>query len=431
MKLLNVFLILAVACALQGAELAAGDVPRVLGLAEALQLAEKAAPSLAASRAGEEQAHQRERLAAAGYYPSLDAAAVDSAGFPGSAPGLDGIAGLVASPYREGAGVDAFAKWDLVDLSTWYGVEAAKFQRMASQQDTRVRMASVDQQALAIYLEGVGDLGQRDAWTGLAKELEDIAGTVRHFVRNGQYAEVQQILIQDQLLDAQVQAAVYGSRLRADLARLGYFTGLTQTAIACVAPQDLTGTEFDFAGEAGASPLLVAAELRAKAAEQDLAKSSAQRLPKLEIAGSVGDLEGVRLVSSQDYSVYAGLTLPLFEGFRLDAEQAKSAAARDQSLAELDQARLDLADLTARYNQRAQEARSQLAALGPELQDAGRAVEQARQRYLGFLGPLSDLQQALKDQVGIESRLAESKASLLLATGSLRFLYGGGSEGLR
>ncbi|HTB34887.1 MAG TPA: TolC family protein, partial [bacterium] len=275
------------------------------------------------------------------------------------------------------------------------------------------------------------DLGQRDAWTGLAKELEDIAGTVRHFVRNGQYAEVQQILIQDQLLDAQVQAAVYGSRLRADLARLGYFTGLTQTAIACVAPQDLTGTEFDFAGEAGASPLLVAAELRAKAAEQDLAKSSAQRLPKLEIAGSVGDLEGVRLVSSQDYSVYAGLTLPLFEGFRLDAEQAKSAAARDQSLAELDQARLDLADLTARYNQRAQEARSQLAALGPELQDAGRAVEQARQRYLGFLGPLSDLQQALKDQVGIESRLAESKASLLLATGSLRFLYGGGSEGLR
>jgi outer membrane protein TolC len=233
------------------------------------------------------------------------------------------------------------------------------------------------------------------------------------------------------LLDAQVQAASYDSRYRADLRRVGYFTGLSGGAITCLAPQDLTGKEFDDDSPPGASPLVVAAELRAKAAEEGVEKSSAQRLPRLEVAGSAGDLAGSRLVTDQDYSVYAGLTVPLFEGFRIDADVRRSAAARDQSLAEVAQARLDLADLTTRFSQRAEEARTQLAALGPELQDAGKAVDQARQRYLGFLGPLSDLQQALKDQVGIESRLAEAKASLLLATGSLRFLYGGGSEGLR
>jgi outer membrane protein TolC len=431
MRLAQLACVAAAMAALINGALAAEEAPRVLGLAETLSLAEKTAPSLDAARAREEQARQGERQAAAGYYPTLDAAAVDSAGFPGSAPGLDGFAGLVASPYRQGAGVDAFAKWNLVDLGTWYGVESAKFQRLATQEDTRVRTASVDQQALAAYLEAVGDLGQRDAWMGLSKELNDIAGTVRRFVRNGQYAEVQQILIQDQLLDAQVQAASYDSRYRADLRRVGYFTGLSGGAITCLAPQDLTGKEFDDDSPPGASPLVVAAELRAKAAEEGVEKSSAQRLPRLEVAGSAGDLAGSRLVTDQDYSVYAGLTVPLFEGFRIDADVRRSAAARDQSLAEVAQARLDLADLTTRFSQRAEEARTQLAALGPELQDAGKAVDQARQRYLGFLGPLSDLQQALKDQVGIESRLAEAKASLLLATGSLRFLYGGGSEGLR
>jgi len=407
---------------------AAGSVtagPRILGLSEALDLAERTAPSIEASRAREEQAIQSGRRVEAAWYPTLDAAAVDSSGFAGSASGLDGFSGLVASPYRKGPGFDAFARWDLVDLSTWYAARSARIQAEAAHQDTLVRREAVDQRALGAYLEAVADQGKRDAWSDLAGELSGVAVTVRTFVRNGQYAQVQQILIEDQLQDAKVQAQAYAERYQADLQGLGYLTGLDGGSIASPGPEALADSAVDAIPVPSVNPLVSAADLRAEASAQLLAGSRAQSLPKIELAGSAGDLQGTRLVQDQDYSLYAGVTLPLFEGFRLDADERRAAAQRDEARAQAAQARLDVETLAVRFRQRSQESLELMQALLPQRRRAARAVREARQRYLSFLGPLADLQQALKDLVSVSTRFADAKAEHLLAEGSLRLVGSG------
>jgi len=59
-----------------------------------------------------------------------------------------------------------------------------------------------------------------------------------------------------------------------------------------------------------------------------------------------------------------------------------------------------------------------------EQDSAKKGVETAKQRYLAFLGPLADLQQALKDMVYVDTQIAEVKTNLLLALGSKAFLNG-------
>ena len=89
------------------------------------------------------------------------------------------------------------------------------------------------------------------------------------------------------------------------------------------------------------------------------------------------------------------------------------------------QAKLELEDLNARFDDQVDEARMDLNRLLPEETRAASAVDLARSRYLAFLGPLSDLQQALKDRVNADIQIADVKTRLLLAIGSKAFVNGG------
>lgn len=402
------------------------DEPAPVDLGRALALAEQASPSLKAALARENASREAVRGSRSAYLPTLDAAAVDSDGFPGSAPGLDGFDGLVASPYRKGMAADAFSKWNLVDASAWYDVSAAQYAAGASHEAAQIEREAVDQEALKVYLEAVLYRGYGQAWADLVGALGGVRDTVRRFVRNGQYSEVQGLLIEDQLDDADLKQQDYILRYRTVLLRLGLLTGLDGSTITCPAPADLDEASLAAIQEPGGdSPLLLRAADEAKAAGETTKSFSSENLPKVELGGSVGTLEGERLVQGQDYSAFAGITLPLFEGFKIDAGERQARqeeAAKDQELIE---ARLALDDLNARLDDQIAEARNDLKRLLPETDRAARAVSLSRSRYLTFLGPLSDLQQALKDRVNVESQIAEVKTQLLLALGSKALVNGG------
>jgi len=406
-----------------------------LTMGQALRLAEKNSPLLQAAISREKESGEFSRAADSGFFPSLGLDAVDSTGFPGSSSGfgtagLNGFPGLVASPYRKGPAADAYAKWDLLDLSVWHQSAAARYEHEASRERVKFQTELVDEQALDLYLETVRLRGDREAWQGLADELTGIQDTVKRFVRNGQYSEVQGLLIEDQLADAKLQAGDFDRQYLAGLQRLALLTGADSQTLSCPSPSGLPVEAAGWAAE-GKSPLITQAELEVKSSSETAARYSAENLPVLEVAGSTGYLSDTRLESPEDYSVFVGVSLPLFEGFRIDAEEKAARAETEARQAEVSGDQLTLSDLNVRYTEEADRSREELTVLGEEKDRASKAVALAKQRYLAFLGPLSDLQQALKDMVNIDLQTAEARTRLLRAAGNKYLLNGGSSDGMQ
>lgn len=405
--------------------------PQGLTLGQVLRLAEKTSPSLKAVLSRENEAKEFSREADSGFYPDLGLVASTSNGFPASpsgfgTSGLYSFPGLAGSPYRQGPAADAYAKWDLLDLSNWHQSSAAHYEYDASRERTKYEAELVDAQALEAYLEAVRLKGDRDAWKALADELTGIRDTVNRFVRNGQYSQVQGYLIEDQLADASLKAGDFNRQYQASLERLALLTGLEAPNLSCPSPADLSEESLAGLQAPGMSPLVTGAEMEAKSAKETEARYSAENLPVLEVAGSAGYLNDTRLVQAQDYSVFVGISLPLFEGFRIDAEEKAARSEAEARQAEVSKDQLALDDLNVRYKEQIEEAREDLATLLGEQERAQKAVALARQRYLAFLGPLSDLQQALKDMVNVDIQTAETKTRLLLASGE-RYLFNGGT----
>jgi len=403
-----------------------------LTLGQALRLAEKTSPALKAALSRENETREFSRVADSGFYPDLGLDAVDSTGFPGSSSGfgtagLDSFPGLVASPYRKGAAAGAYAKWDLIDLSVWHQSSAAHYEYDASRERTRYQAEVVDTQALGLYLEAVRLRGNRDAWQALADELTGIKSTVARFVRNGQYSQVQGYLIEDQLADATLKAGDFNRQYQASLERLALLTGLDAKAISCPSPSELSEEALANLTAPGVNPLVAGAELETKSANETTAQYSAENLPVLELAGGAGYLSDTRLVGSQDYSLFVGVSLPIFEGFRIDAQEKAARAETQARQADVSADQLILADLSVRYLEQMEEAREDLTTLAGEQDQAQKAVTLARQRYLAFLGPLSDLQQALKDMVSVGVEISDAKTRLLSAMGE-KYLLGGGTS---
>ena len=394
-----------------------------LGLQQTLKLSEEASPDLKAAVNREKEAMESSTIAESGFFPTLDLAAMDSA-YPGSASGADGLGGLVTSLYRTGPAVGAFSKWDLVDISQWHGVDAAHYTYDASRETTRFQRVSVDQQALRAYLAGVRYRGQSVAWQKMVDELKSVRDTVDRFVRNGQYSEVAKILIDDQLKNADLDATDYNAKYQTALTRLGLLTGMDPQKIACPLPEDVSEDGLKDLFQEGESPLIKRADYERKAASETVGQYSAENLPKLEVSASAGYLGDSHLSDSQDYSVMVGIRMPIFEGFRIDAEEKRARYEEEAKTNELASAKLTLADLNAQYDEQITTAREDLATLLPEQTTAEQGVKLAKQRYLSFLSPLSDLQQALKDMVYVDTQIAEVKTNLLLALGSKAFLNG-------
>jgi outer membrane protein TolC len=398
--------------------------PRELTIPETLRLAEQTSPDLKAALQREHVSEQNINFLKSFYYPTFNAQAIDSYGFPGSTSSSLGIGGLMGSAFRSGPAVGMTGNLTLFDWGRGYAVQTARSELKAIQEETQVARYSVDQAALQIYLDASRFRGQRDSYQQIAGYVADVATQVEMFVKTGQRSVVDRLLVQDQTTDAQMTAAAFDERYQVALKRLALATGMAPDQLTCADPAKLSDQSLGLAGTGTVSPLVTQAAAQAEAAHSAVSVASAQNLPTVNATASFGDMDEARLVTKHDYAGGFGVTVPLFEGYRIQSQihQAQALAAqRDQ---DLNAVRLQLDELNAHYDEIINASRVQLEYLQKELEVAERAFELAKKRYYDFQGTLVDVREAVRNLERIQSEVIDIKTDLLLALGSKALLNG-------
>jgi outer membrane protein TolC len=415
-----------------GQDLPVSADERSLSIEQVLRLAEKASPGLKAYVERETQSKAVTGIQSAYLYPHLDAAGVDSTGFPGSgSPTPYGFGGLVSSPYREGTGIDISGTWTLFDANLKHKATASHYQELSSRAQTYITRMRVDEQALELYFNTALYRGQKETWNEIVEKFKPIINTVKRFVRIGRYNEVELLLLQNQQDEAKLTADTYDQQYQGNLKRLSLALGLTsQVSQAPVlqvpGPSHLSEQSLAAIGNTTQNPLLDYAQSEVKVSKAIVDSASAARMPRLYVTGSVGAMDSTRLVSNSDYSGWAGISVPVFEGFSLDNEEKRARASYREKNDLLSATQLQVDDLNAQYDQTIQTAQMKITELAPRYEQAQRNFLLAKDRYLNFLGTVTELEESLKNLALIEAETNNARMDLLLAQ-ALKKLSNGGT----
>jgi outer membrane protein len=416
-----VYVALAIAAA---AASSAAAEPRELSVGEALLASESASPELKGAAAAEAQAQDAVEIAKSPYYPTLDAEGIDSKGFPGSNGAL-GLGGITSSPFRIGPTGALVSQLTVFDAGRSHALDYARSRLEAARARTRVVRYQVDQAALRIYIEGSRYKGQKAAWVDVGKRIDGVLKEVHRLVRTGQHSPVEGWLVQDQAEDAAMTAAVFETRYRIAVRRLALLTGLPEAGLSFPVPAALTESSMSVISAGTSSPSLDRAQAEADAAHKLVSQRKSENYPVITALASVGAMQDARLVQENDYSVGVGLRLPLFSGYRISSEIARSKdAAAERDLGVLG-AKLELDEADASYDEVIESSRVKLRFLDQEAELARKAFDLALKRYLSFEGPLVDVRESIRNIARIDGELNDAGADLMLALGAKAVLNGG------
>ncbi len=393
-----------------------------LSLLDALRRAEAASPDIRAAIAREEQARSAESARQAALYPALELHAIHSGGFIGSNGAL-WLAGLPGSPFRTGPTAALVGRLDLFDARNIRGVTVSSRQLRAAQARTALVRYRVDLAAANAFLDCARQRGARELWIELAEEMREVSAAVQRLVRAGQHSPVERLLVEDQVLDAEASAAIFGVRYEGARRRLAALIGAGADEFS--SPPAWSLSEADAAMTPGNNPLEDVAEAELAAAEAGVLERRAFRFPRLTAVGSVGAMEGARLVERKNYSGGLGIVFPLFEGFRQSAEIERAQRFTEERRQERASVRLMIDLEHSRWDEQLETSRVRLAALQRQLSQAREALVLAKRRYLSFQGPLVDVREALRNLARIRSQQNEASADLVLAAAANQLLLGG------
>ena len=396
-----------------------------LTVKEAVQAAESFSPSLKASRQREVQAQNAVAVLKAGYYPTLDAQAVQGYGMPGSNGAL-GIGGLMGSPFRSGPAAGIVSRWDIINLGTYYGVAAAQSAVQAAQAQTAVVRYQVDAAVLQAYFETARDRADQQAWHEIGERIAAVAEKVHGFVQGGQVLQAQEWLVDYQVKDARMNEEVFARRNRFAIMRLADLTGLDTGSLSCPSVETISEADVAVFDPAGSSPLVAATQSQAKTARAAVDMRKAGNYPRLSILGSAGDMSEAMLVKKQDYSAGVGLTIPLFEGFGIESETKRARAAASEADLNVAAASLDWRLADARFDEEIAAARVQTDYLKEESTLGRKTFDLALQRYFTFQEPLVDVRESIRNLGGIATANNEARGQLLLSI-TLKAAYDGGT----
>ncbi|MDR3606807.1 MAG: TolC family protein [Oligoflexia bacterium] len=400
-----------------------------LTLREALDLGQAYSPGLKAARSRESQAHSDIGIAKSTYYPSVSAQAIDSAGFPGSTAVLR-VGGLMGSPYRSGLGAGVVFTQILTDFGrTHYGVTASEFAEERQKQDTEVTRYQVDQEIIEAYFNCTLNQAQIDIWTSLAKDADVVAKEVNHFVQTGQRSIVDRYLAETQLEEAQTAIADFRAREDVSKKRLAVLIGTPTTTesapptFACPSVLSLD-RRLGLLGSDAPNPFVSRAEKDLKSAQAQLDQAKADHLPVLVGTGSAGYLQDERLVNRADYSLGIGISIPLFEGFKISENVKRTAALAQEKDFTLTASRLFVDDYNQRYDETILAAATRLEHLETELKLARKAFDIAKKRYFAFQGDLLDVRAALSNLTRVLVDQNNTRAQYLQFKGFKEVLNG-------
>jgi outer membrane protein TolC len=367
-----------------------------LPLSEVLARAERFSPNVRAAAENEQAAEQTLRFSKSFYYPTLDVTAIDSTGFPASANAPIGFNGVMSSPYREGLTGGAYTTFTFFDLTREYGVKAAHYGVAAAQEDEKRRRLDLDLKIMNFYLDASLNLSQRETWKNIHAEVDRLYGVVRKFVRNGQYSDVTQWLLQGQIEKAERREDEYELAYQAALRKVEINIGAPAGSFDVQGLEQINSTLAELAQHRDAeSPYVAEPKLEIQVSQAQADRESAQNWPRLLGIASAGGMDSARLVPEQNYAAWIGLTFPVFEGFRISAAagRAQAEAQRDADLSV--QAQLELNEADIRFTQETEARQHDVVHYRAEKDDALKALKLAEHRYTTFVGDLADVRDAL------------------------------------
>lgn len=349
-------------------------------------------------------------------YPTLDLVAVTSAGFPGSnSPLPPSFGGMMTSPYRVGASYGLLAKYNLLDIEKYRAQDVS----LAGLESQKVRTQIFRQQLIlkvvASFLEAARFKSEEKVWAGIQNSLSGLSSSTQTRIKSGQINEVSYYLISEQLEEAKMNLESAKVRYSGALERLSKLVEMGIENIDVPAMEELpTETDLGLPSESLNWDIKLAqneiqeAKSRAKSVE-------GQSLPKIFIMASVGYLSDTRVVDKQDYSGFIGISLPLFEGFKTQAEGRKAGSQVAEKELQLRLAQLQMNEVISKLDEEIAVAQKDFALLTKQKIQIDKTLVMARGRYIKFLGSMADFREALRVKSKVDVKLISKKADLIYA----------------
>jgi outer membrane protein TolC len=398
---------------------------KTLRLSDVLHLAEQYSPGIQAAKQRERRAAETIRIEKSTYYPTFDFVALDSAGLPAAANALPGYNGLMMSPYREGLAAGVFSTLTFFDLTREFGLQTAKSGLLAAKSQTDVTRLQVDLKTMNLFMDAILNRAERDVWKQIQSEIDRLYTSVKKFVKSGQYSQVTQWLLLYQSEQAIQKQRVFNERFRSAIRRIEVVTGTTEGSLSLAEMETLDSALSLIRNHpTPESPLVINSKLEAQTSQAFASKQAAQNWPRLLGVASVGALEKARLVPLQNYAVWLGITFPIFEGFRISAQEQVARADADRKESLVHEAQLQLEEANIKYEEEVRARKIDLEQLQKEKENAVKALKLAEHRYLTFVGDLADVRDSLYSYEAAESGLISAKVELYRAQFSQAIING-------
>jgi outer membrane protein TolC len=397
-----------------------------ISLEKVLKAAEEMNPGIQVAQSMEEKAEALASIVSSGDYPSLSLAGADSLGLPANYYPTPWVYdGLLNSPTRRWGGVDLVGRWSLLDVSRWNDLEHHHQKTHAAEEQVRIKRLELYQQALQYYLEASLFRGQREVWGDIAAKGREFLQVAKSFVRTGQYNEDKMLNIRIQMEEAETERDSFEEQYRKTLRKMALLTGLDDKAMECPLPSSLDEGILKAIQGGSVSPYLSFAQVEIKSAKSAYDKYWAERLPTVFAEGTIGAFEGSNFAPQNDYSVWVGINLPLFDGYRIGSEEREGKAEIREKEKKLEDAQLDVDELNVQYDEKISVARIRIPLLEKEHEDAIKSFRMARQRFLAYKESVTIVRESLRDLANIGVQLNQAEIDLLNGLGLKTFLNGG------
>jgi CzcA family heavy metal efflux pump len=410
----------------------AGEL-RTLALTEALTYAKAHYPEIRAAAARLAAQDAVIQATQAAWLPQIDATFIDSQGMSNSYAGLR-ITGISNSAFRKGYGVSLNLEQNIYDFGRTRNrvdTEKARFAEIEAEQD--VTLADVLKNVADRYVDCQRAGRYREIYARARHNLEPLRDEIQSFVNTGQRSEVD-LALTDMRVDEVAAQEINAEHVESlTVERLNLALGNAEgIRYACDKDSTLATPSTASLGFAMRAAKENRPELRAMDAALDrahfeMAAAQAEYLPKVVGIATVGHLQDTNVVDDIPYAVGIAVKVPLFYGFRTQAEVAEAAAEVDRLWLE---AQLTDLQIASGVRQAIEEYRRtmQLANLAQKRRDTGdRTLKLAHDRYVSKGGILSEWDQAYRawlqseiDYWNVDAEQKNAVIGLYYASGSLK-----------
>ncbi len=411
------------------ATLLSAQSPAPLTVEEAVALALRQNPAVAAARKSVDEAEARLKQTKADYYPQLGFNGIAKAGLSGATNAL-GLIGLPNSPFYRNFADSLNAYQRVCDFGrTSSAVSQQQRRKGILEADLDATEADVILQVRRAFYGLLRARRLRQAADEIVRSRELIVRQAQAFYEGQIRSKVDLDLARVSLSQAQLAALEAENAIRIATAEFGRALGGSQEAEYVLQQSTLPLPQPEPLSRLIEEALQNRPELRALQAERDAAAEAvrlarSQRRPFLGLAFSGGYARFTNVLARQLLAAGAGLTLPLFTGGRLEGQIEEAEAHQGAVESRLEIERQQVALQTRVAYLRLKNALDLIPALKAQSEYAREAARLAGARYRERLGSLVELNQSQAALAEAEAREITQAYAVKTADAELQFAVG-------